>query len=71
MKAGIYPLNPGQITDRQTCPSKVFSTSMPDDSDSHTTSGSDATSASSIVTHLGSSCQSVTFSDQSETNESH
>ena len=47
MKAGIYPLNPGQIIDRQICPSKLFST--PDDSDGCTTPGTSGSDVTSVL----------------------
>jgi hypothetical protein len=55
LKAGIYPLNPGQITDRLTAPSKIYSTHDQDDDNACTNySGlSDSTSADSTVTHIG------------------
>ena len=48
-KAGIFPLNPGQITDRQTAPSKLFSSS-----DDHSDNSIASSDCSSTVTRAGS-----------------
>ena len=50
-KTGIYPLNPGEVTDRQIAPSALFTTD-PSPSTSDTSSGtrSDATPDASSVT---------------------
>ena len=55
MKAGIYQLNPGQITDRQTAPSRLFSPEDGACSDAADVISSDTVSVgSSLVTHAGS-----------------
>ena len=52
MKAGINPLNPGQITDRQTAPPRLFSPEG--SSETADVISGDSTSVSSIVTRAGS-----------------
>ena len=57
MKAGIYPLNPGQITDGQTGPSQFF-TKLEDGRSKPAAAAdsalSDGTSVSTMVTRAGS-----------------
>jgi len=53
MKACIYPLNPGQITDRQTASSR-FSPKDGACSDTTDVISSDSISVGSIVAHAGS-----------------